>query len=428
HALARTAARLTLAEAGRRAGYSAATLSRLETGRRQLSDVHLLRHLAHVFDIPPQLFGLATRSAATRRHGAVATTVGTDDDPRGGHDPVRRRDLLTGLAGLPVAATIGPPAGSANQPATILVTQLEDLLLRHRTPAGGPPADLRELRQRLGAARANFQASRYRHLARTLPQLLVDTTTTTTGGDFAALLAEVYSTVAHVLIKLEVPGLAWVATDRAMAAAGGDPVATASVTRNVVSLCRRDRRYDRAQQLALHAADRLTITGLNPDPTHLSLYGMLLCNAGYAAAQAGDRKRVTELLDHAAHAAALLGGDRNEHWTWFGPTNVTLHRISAAYALGDAGSAIDHAASVPRTALALPERQSRYWVDVARAYHQWGKPAKCYEALTIAERCAPEEVRARPAVQALTLKLLFSPRAAAMRGLPAFAARVGVPA
>jgi hypothetical protein len=32
--------------------------------------------------------------------------------------------------------------------------------------------------------------------------------------------------------------------------------------------------------------------------------------------------------------------------------------------------------------------RGRYWVDVARAYHQWGKPERCYRALLAAERTA----------------------------------------
>lgn len=153
---------------------------------------------------------------------------------------------------------------------------------------------------------------------------------------------------------------------------------------------------------------------------------MLLGNAAYAAAQAGDRPRSTELLDLADDAANRLGADRNEHWTAFGPTNVTLHRVSAAFALGDAGTAIAHAHAVTPADLRLPERRSRYWVDVARAYHQWGKPEPCYQALRIAERQAPEEIRARPIVRDLTRHLLEEPTP--LPGVRDLARRVGATA
>ncbi len=431
--LARTAANLTLQQAGKRAGYSAATLSRLETGRRQLTDVTVLRHLAQVFEIPPALFGLAdTDGAPTTRRIRRADRVPERGSHKGGDHPVRRRELLAGLATAPLAAAAPAtvPRPPVEQPAATLVTSLEDVLLRHRHP---PPhtddadAAITVLRQSLAGARTDFQTSRYRALASKLPRLVALAQARSADPHIQAVLAEIYNTVAHVLIKLEVPGLSWVAADRAMAAAraADDPVVIASVTRNIVSLCRRDHRYDRAQQLALDAADQLSVTGPNPDPTHLSLYGMLLCNAGYAAAQAGDRARSTELLDAAGTAADQLGSDRNAHWTAFGPTNVTLHRISAAYALGDAGTAIDLAATVPSATLRIPERQSRFWVDVARAYHQWNKPAKCYQALIIAERLAPEEVRSRPVVRTLAERLLSAPTKIGMAGLHNFVTRVG---
>jgi hypothetical protein len=79
---------------------------------------------------------------------------------------------------------------------------------------------------------------------------------------------------------------------------------------------------------------------------------------------------------------------------------VLLHRISAAWRLGD-GTAIDHARKIRAGTIRLPERQARYWVDVARAFDQWGKPTEYYRALRIAERAAPEEVRAQLKVRAL---------------------------
>jgi hypothetical protein len=55
--------------------------------------------------------------------------------------------------------------------------------------------------------------------------------------------------------------------------------------------------------------------------------------------------------------------------------------------------------------IATAERQGRYWVDVARAYHQWGKPEGCYRALLAAERAAPAEVRYRPPVHRMTKRV-----------------------
>lgn len=61
--MARIAQRLNLVQAGKLVGYSASTLSRIETGQRKLTDVTQLRRFAEVFGIPPHLFGLASDAA-----------------------------------------------------------------------------------------------------------------------------------------------------------------------------------------------------------------------------------------------------------------------------------------------------------------------------------------------------------------------------
>ncbi|MQA25268.1 MAG: helix-turn-helix domain-containing protein [Micromonosporaceae bacterium] len=431
--LARTAAGLTLEAAGRRVGYSASTLSRMESGKRPLTDVTVLRRLAAAFDIPPRLFGLAEVGVVARRiPGAADKLTGTPGKlaREGGDDPVRRRDVLGalggGLAGLATVPLLPTDSASgttaASDPAGDLVAGLEQVLLRRPGPAVeiGPTA----LRAGLAGVRADFQASRYRALTARLPGLL----TAVDGGTAEpGVAAELYNTAVHVCIKLKITGLDWLAADRALTAArrANDPAVIASVTRNVATLLRGAGRYDTAGELALQAADSLPLSGSAVSAEHLSLYGTLLCNAGYAAAQAGNRSRSTELLDEAELTAVRLGRDRNERWTAFGPTEVLLHRISAAWRLGDAGTAIDYARQVRTGAIRLPERQARYWIDVARAFDQWGKPAACYRALRIAETAAPEEVRAQPKARALAGRLLTAPTTPAMAGLHEFATRLG---
>ncbi|MBU3864988.1 XRE family transcriptional regulator, partial [Streptomyces sp. 4503] len=65
----------------------------------------------------------------------------------------------------------------------------------------------------------------------------------------------------------------------------------------------------------------------------------------------------------------------------------------------------------------------RYWIDVARAFDQWGKPDRCYRALLAAEHAAPQEVR-RGSVRTLAAGLMRHDRA--LPGVRAFAQRVGV--
>ncbi len=426
--LARTAAGLTLEAAGRRVGYSASTLSRMETGRRPLTNVTILRRLAAELGIPLRLFGLTGTGVVLIQATGTADKVPMGQScsrlREGGDDPVRRRELLGGLAGLAAVPLLPIPAGgsAAGDAVSELIAGLELVLLHGAVPA--PAIDSAGLRAGLSGVRADFQSSRYRALAARLPGLLASIDG---GAAEPAVAAELYNTAVHVCIKLKASGLDWLAADRALTAArlADDPAVTANVTRNVATLLRGTGRYDSAQQLALEAADRLPLASPAISAEHLSLYGMLLCNAGYAAAQAGDRSRCNELLDEAGTAAVRLGGDRNEHWTAFGPTEVLLHRISAAWRLGDAGTAISYARKIRAGTIRLPERQVRYWVDVARAFDQWGKPAECYKALRLAENAAPEEVRAQPKVRALTRNLLSASATPALTGLREFASRLG---
>jgi hypothetical protein len=389
-----------------------------------LTDVRVLRRLASVLAIPLDMFGLAdTPSTPSTRATPQATTLANRGDAGQG-GPVRRRQFLgvaTAVAATPLLNVTDP---ASHDPGRLLVANLENVIHQPPSAHAAMPAD--RVRAGMIAAKADFQASRYRRLADRLPALLA-TATADTRAD-PAVLAELYNTATHILIKLEVGGSGWLTAERALAAAraSGDPAVIANVTRNAATLYRRAGRHDLAEHLALDAAEQLPTARSNATVEHLSLYGMLLCNAAYTAAQAGDRGRAHELLDHADQTAARLGGDRNAYWTAFGPTNVISHRISAAHALGDAGTAIAYAARVPPRAIRIPERLARYWIDVARAYHQWGKPARCYQALLAAERYAPEEVRSRPVARTLAMELLSTPRQAGMTGLRGFAIRLGI--
>jgi transcriptional regulator with XRE-family HTH domain len=62
---ARTAQGLTLAELGRRTGYSAAQVSRYERGLAPLTDIAVLRRFADALQITPQILGLAPDTGRT---------------------------------------------------------------------------------------------------------------------------------------------------------------------------------------------------------------------------------------------------------------------------------------------------------------------------------------------------------------------------
>ncbi|MDH2391877.1 helix-turn-helix transcriptional regulator [Streptomyces sp. HNM0663] len=426
--LARRAADITLADLGKRVGYTAASLSRMERGKQPMRDVLLLRNLAACLDIPPHALGLAPQRQRAVSDRTDATRVGTQTlFGEEGDDPVRRRMLLAGMAGATTSAVLGPPA-AAHAPAQPSLSGLEDLLLHRQhgrplTPDPTPSA----VTAAVNAARADFSACRYDTLARALPARIALAQALGAHGypeQAATAVAELYTTATRLCIKLGEDGLAAVTADRALTAAlgGADALTVAEAHRMVSSAWRRQGHYARATDVAVTAAQQLTADRTTDATERLSVQGNLYATAAYTAAKQGDRHTAYALIAEAEATAGQLGHDALLRGTVFGPSQVLLHQVSVSHLLGDAGQAIEHARRIDPTALPTTERQARYWIDVARAFDQWDKPDRCYRALLAAEQAAPQEVR-RSSVRTVAADLMRHERA--LLGVRAFAHRVG---
>jgi len=342
---------------------------------------------------------------------------------------VRRRELLAGAAGLAGAAFFSP-AGSWVSTPSDLSSGLNDLLYGH----GTGPIPVGALQAAITARREEFQTARYDRLSCGLPGLIgaaIATRQYAASGEEAkacSLLAEAYIVAANFMVKLNDDPLALTLADRAPQSAevGDDPLTIADARRAVATVLRRTGRRAKARDLLLSAAGDIE-PGRGATPEQLSMYGMLLEVAAYTSAVDGNRASARELIGEAKAAAHRLGKNANYRYTAFGPANVTLYQVSIAQALGDNGTAIEHARTLAPGVIATAERRGRYWIDVARAYHQCNKPDQCYRALLSAEQAAPAEVRYRPPVHRMTEKLLRADRQS-QPGLRASARRIGMPA
>lgn len=424
--LARTAADLTLAEAGRRVGYSASAMSRIETGRQSLNDVAVLRRLAAALDIPPTMFGLTDTP-----HGLPPTRINAVRVPgrplsEAGEDPVRRRDLLGGLAG----ATVAPMAdtGSLNGPRATAEGNLETLLTTGAAQTA--PATAAQLVEALSVARTAFGECRYNDLAGQLPDLLA---TSAAAGDsatgarherLAALLASAYHLASELCVKLNQDALAWVLADRALMAAkdSGYAETIAHATRSVAVAMRRAGHHRGAITILTTVARDLDPRRQSSSPL-LPAYGSLLCTAAYSAAQQGDHRYAIELIGEAADAATRLPESRSSGKASFSPTNVAVYKIGIFNALGDSATALRHASTIETGQLSTAERHARYCIDTARAWDRHGRPERAYQALKVVERLAPEELR-RPSVRNLISSLLYT-AGPTPRGLRDLAGRAG---
>lgn len=215
-----------------------------------------------------------------------------------------------------------------------------------------------------------------------------------------AVSARVHHLAATTLSKLGESDLAWIAAERAMNAADNadDPLVLASAARAGTHALFAVGRYDDAIQLGQTARTWLDHRIRSGDPEALSLLGMLSLRTAIAAARRNDRQTASELLDSAEDAAEQLGRDANYWQTAFGPTNVMLHRVSAALDLGDVAYVSEYGPLVDPRSLPL-ERQASHHIDVARAHSYLANDDAAISVLLDAEQEAPQLVRHNPAVR-----------------------------
>ncbi|GAA5002139.1 hypothetical protein GCM10025734_38490 [Kitasatospora paranensis] len=146
--------------------------------------------------------------------------------------------------------------------------------------------------------------------------------------------------------------------------------------------------------------------------------GALTLQRAVAAARANQAESAYEYLREAREMAAAVGDGRNDYNTEFGPTNVGLHEVAVAVDLGDAGIALRAVNSIDPSVLST-ERQTRFHIDVARAYTQRRQTDDAVARLLTARDLSPEMFRAMPMVKQLVTDLLTmsQPTSDQLRGL-----------
>jgi hypothetical protein len=221
------------------------------------------------------------------------------------------------------------------------------------------------------------------------------------------LMAATYQACSAALAKLGEPEAAWIAADRAMAAAErtGNPMLVAAGAFRLVFVFLTARHYEQAEETARTAADALQPMADQGGPQAMSLWGALTLQRAITASRANDPDAAYQHLEQARQIADRLGGGRNDYNTEFGPANVSLYEIAVAVELGDAGRAVRTAATVDTAGLSA-ERRARMLIDVARAHAQRRQVGEAIAALLQAEAITPEQVRTHDLVHQLVSDLL----------------------
>lgn len=365
---------------------------------------------------------------ATAPFPRIPATTLVSSEREEGEDPVRRRQLLAGMAATAVTAAGGSLLGSPSAPGDdavlgeLLVARLRDAMLGLDRTAAQPSAA--GLAAEFTQALQDFDACRYAGLAVRLPRLItVGHAVTSHNGAEAdhVLLAKTYLLATRMLVKMDEQQLGWMAADRArqLAITGGNPLSVAEAARQLAVLARKAGWHSQALSIALSAADHPDLRAAGR--AGAAERGLLVQSASYTLARQSDKHGMRQLTDEAAAIARELGGNTllRGHGG-FSPLTVQLHRISAENYAGDPLAALAAARTIPLNALPSVERRSRALSDIAATYDRLGRRSDCIRALLAAENCAPQETHSRPAIKALISSLLVSGRTTAeLRGLAA---------
>lgn len=356
-----------------------------------------------------------------RRRGlsqaVLADLVGRTEDwlskiERGERD-IRRLDVLADLARalrVTLGDLLGEPVLMEEQDKRDDVPAIRDALMAPRrlsrtlfSSAMSPEyIDPQPVRQLVEGAWSSYQKGDLGRVVTALPGLIKTTQAMEAASSddsgykrtCAAISARVHHLAATTLSKIGEADLAWIAAERAMQAAddSDDPLVLASAARSGTHALLAVGRFDDALELGDVAARWLLPRMAEGDPAALSLYGMLYLRTAVAAARHQDRTTANDLLGHAKTAADQLGVDANHWQTGFGPTNVELHRLSAALDLGDVSQVIETAPRVNVDHLPV-ERQVTHLIDFARALSLLAKDDDALQVLLQAEQKSPTIVR-----------------------------------
>lgn len=171
----------------------------------------------------------------------------------------------------------------------------------------------------------------------------------------------------------------------------------------------------------LQSIERITPAARTSDDREL--LGMLHLHAGLSTAATGY-----EPTDHLAAADDLAAqtGEGSAYQMHFGPGNVSVWRMSMALEQRRGGLALQVAETLDPSRLGNPNRQARYFIELARAQFMEGDLRPAAASIRRAETIAPQQVRTRNTVRELVGQMMRKAQRDLTNGeLGSLAQRVG---
>jgi len=294
------------------------------------------------------------------------------------------------------------------------------------------PGALRYVTALVTRLHSTYQAARYDEVGRALPEVMrkVDYLLPGSGREDRRQTLRVKCEAAIVEAKLATKlgdgATAYAAAERALdlAEQAEDPVGRAAASYQLTCALLRLGDAEEAERNAVESAEKVD----QNDPASLSMRGSLTLISAIIAARRKETAEAERRLGHAEQLAERLGRDANIGFSAFGPSNVQIHRMSAAVALDDPHSVLTLGERLDLTAMppGLYGRQGQVNLDSAWACAQLGADLLAVIYLLEADRVASELLKGSRTARTVVGQLLARERRHATPGLRGLAQRIGV--
>lgn len=363
----RKLARLTQRQLADRVPYSYSLITQVECGARPAT-VDFIAAVAH-----------ALRVDVTVLTGQPYVTELQQDRLAGLVRPIREALDLYDLGADPDITT---------RPAPVLITAADDLC-------------------------AQIRATHLRKAATATPGVIAELTTTAWRDQSTSLwqaLASAYRSAHDVAVKLGYYDLAAVALDRMDWAAqkASDPCLAAMRQYMRALVYFREGEYRIGQRLI--AVGHVIVDQAGDTREAHAVAGQLHLGATVIAARAKDQTAVARHLGQATEIAKRIGDASDVHWLSFGPTNVAMHRMSAAVEMRCYDDGLTQARSIRVPASLATSRHAHFLIDRARSEMETGRTEAALATILRARRTAPEQTRYHPGARETITGLVHAAR------------------
>ncbi|MFE7246127.1 helix-turn-helix domain-containing protein [Streptomyces sp. NPDC057580] len=243
------------------------------------------------------------------------------------------------------------------------------------------------------------RATRLRKAAKALPGTIAELTTAawrTPSTELWQALASTYRTAHDISVKLGYYDLSAVALDRMDWAAqrASDPC-LAAIRQYMRALAYfREGEYRIGQRLV--AVGHGIVGGAEQTREAVAVTGQLHLGASVIAARADQQDAVDTHITEAKRCAKQTGDASEVHWLSFGPTNVALHRMSAAVEMRQYDEALDQARKITLPTALATSRRAHFLIDKARSEMETGRTEAALSSIVDARHTAPEQTRYHP--------------------------------